>query len=177
MVGQLVETYMTCFWKFSSGWMVGWLAAFEDSPHDLQSVECHCVAWLSGIVGQLVETYMICFWKKILKLVGCFWIQPLWLTVCGMTGCCMVRWYGWSLGWNLLDILWKIFFNLVGWLVGSFWRQPSVVRVSGMMWCCTVKWYGWWVCHIVCHALLILFQLFWTIFYYSRMFASGRCPC
>ena len=59
MVGQLVETYMTCFGKFSSSWLVGWLAAFIDSPHDLQSVGRQGVARLSGMVGLLVD--MTCF--------------------------------------------------------------------------------------------------------------------
>ena len=56
IVGQVVQTYMTGFWKFSSSWLGGWWAAFEDTPQDLQSVGLQGVVWLDGMVGQVVET-------------------------------------------------------------------------------------------------------------------------
>ena len=65
MVGQLVETYMTCFGKFSSSWLVGWLAALEDNPRDLQSV----VSKLSGMVGEFGLTLYDMLLNILFKLV------------------------------------------------------------------------------------------------------------
>ena len=55
--------------KILSTWLVGWWAAFEVTPLDLQFVGGYYLGHLCGMVGQLSRIYMTYFSETLTYLV------------------------------------------------------------------------------------------------------------
>ena len=101
-----------------------------DQPCHLAIEHCHathCIFYISWLVGCRAD----------------FEDTPLGFTVCGISGSCIAKWSGWSVGWNLHDILWKFLCKLVIGLMGWFWSHSSRFTVCCMAGWCIVKWHGW----------------------------------